>query len=155
MFIILDFLFIWVSYFFAFLLRYEHLPLGKNTISFIFSLPIYSAIYLFVYVLFGLYHSIWRYSDTVEIIRFGFANLLATIITFLFSKYILINLAYFDGHLYANSIYINTFISNMLLSMSLRLSYRVVLALRSMQFRLVNFNRPLDSRKRLLVVGAG
>lgn len=136
-----DVFFIILSFFVAFLVRFEFdIPVFYfNTIGPTLLLATFS--YILIFYFFGLYHSLWRYMSVDELFKLVFASLLGGISSY-FINIVLKNPI-------PRSVLLITWILVVFEAGSLRLGYRVLRRV----FR-KSQNRPLDY-KRILIVGAG
>ena len=113
------------------------------TSSYIYISLLSTAICFVVFLLFRLYNSIWRFASYIELMR-----TVAAVFVNMVIHYILIKVLY--GHISAAYYVIAAFI-HMMLSLSVRFSYRILLLLRASRQTVP----VVEGGKRIMLIGAG
>jgi FlaA1/EpsC-like NDP-sugar epimerase len=153
--IFLDAALIFVSYFLSYLLRFE----GKIPYSALWNLritlPYILAFKIVVFLAFGLYKGMWRYTGLVDLINVLKANLTASATIILAILFI----TRFQG--FPRSVFIVDGILTFLFIAGIRIVIRIVLYENERNFRTLfgrsvyKRERPGSGKKRLLIIGAG
>jgi len=141
----IDFIAIVISFFTTFLLRFDFsLPAGYGSFYLIW-LPIFIAVKLVSFYLFGLYRGIWRYTslwDVINIAKSAASASLVLILLFAFT-------GGFTG--FPRSIFFLDFLITIMLISFIRISVRLYFSNRHQETNYKN-DQPL---KRLILIGAG
>ncbi len=138
--VLLDFCLICISYYVAFLLRFEGIAPDWYIDLFFESLPILIAIKLGCFFYFGLYRNVWRYVSVEDLAAIAKAVTLGSLVSIIFFIY----LSRFQG--YSRAVFIIDWGLLLLLVAGIRLLFR---GLREY------FSRSWPARKRVLIMGAG
>ena len=145
LFLLIDSIAIVISFFGAFILRFDFtIPVSFNSFYIVW-LPIFILGKLSIYVLFGFYRGIWRYTSLWDIINIVKASLFASvalIILFAFT-------VGFSG--FPRSIFLSDFILSVILVSSSRVAVRIYFS----HFYFEQNDSNKAPKKRLLLVGAG
>lgn len=145
-FMFLDIIFINVSYIFSFLLRFEFnassRPFELFFTVYMNHVLIIIAIKLIVFYVFGLYRGLWKYAGTQEVLQTVGASFVSTAAVILYLVLVQKNLP--------RSIYVLSFIFDIILIGSMRLSYRFIKGFKDS----VNY-LPNVKIRRVMIVGAG
>ncbi len=157
--ILLDTIFINLSYIIAFLLRFEfdvEAPVFVAHFAvFVRYIPLITIITLAVYWMIGLYNSLWKYAGIEEIVKVALAILISTVSV--------VTALFMTGSGLPRSIYIISALMNFIFAGGLRLSYRFFRDLKS-SGNISNFyerwrsGRPfakITEPTKVMVVGAG
>lgn len=137
----IDVVLINLSVFISLALRFDaHIPVQYLNI-FLHSFILLTLMNIFIFYLFGLYRSLWRYASIDELIQILFAAVIASICNFIFG--------YFLDMMYPRSVYTFAGVLTFILLGGSRLSYRVLR-------RVKNFSvRKEDHKTRVMIIGAG
>ncbi|MDD3360187.1 MAG: nucleoside-diphosphate sugar epimerase/dehydratase [Hespellia sp.] len=141
-----DAMIIIISYFMALFVRFDFIfsKIPKNYMQgYIWSMPFWIIATICVFYGMRLYHSIWRFASTSEILRLVYA-------------FIVLIPVYFAGRVFMHlqmprSYYFIGFLVSGIFTTGLRFSYRFV---RSYHSRFVNNTEP-DDIERVMIIGAG
>lgn len=101
---IVHFFLIALSYYVAFMLRYDAILYGDNLNIFLKTLPTLILIKFLIFNYFGLFHGLWRYVSIYDLGQIIKANLFATVV------FILSNVIIYGVHIIPRFIFLNDFI---------------------------------------------
>jgi UDP-GlcNAc:undecaprenyl-phosphate/decaprenyl-phosphate GlcNAc-1-phosphate transferase len=139
--VVLDLILIPLAYWSSYLIRFEGSAYGANFPIFLKSLPIVVACQLFSFFLLGVYRGIWRYVGIRDVITYGKAVTIGTVLS------VLVNLGIYRFMGFSRTIFIIYWMILMALVTASRFSYR-----------LIDEATPKNSMKggkRTLIYGAG
>ena len=144
-FIAIDLVAIVISFFGAFILRFDFsIPVEYSNFYLVW-LPIFIAIKLFSFYLFGLYRGIWRYTSLWDILNIGKSALSATVTILLIFGFIV----GFDD--FPRSIFLLDFMLTIFTVSLIRVSVRLYF---SHLYIEKGTNNPISTKK-LILIGAG
>ena len=145
--IIIDILLIYLSYIFAFLIRFEWRLNVSNFDTFVEVAFILVAIKIVTFYYFKLYENLWRYAGVLDVLQIviavGTANAVAISYLFLMQA----NLP--------RSIYVLSFILDVFFIGGSRFGYRVIRELTSGRLYAINKNSRNRHSVKVLIIGAG
>jgi len=118
--VLLDLVLIPLAYWISYLLRFEGSAYGANFPVFIKSLPIVVACQLFAFFLFGVYRGIWQYVGMRDVIVFGKAITVGTVLS------VLINLGVYRFMGFSRTVFVIYWFILFALVTASRFSYRLI-----------------------------
>jgi len=139
--VLLDLVLIPLAYWSAYLIRFEGSAYGANFPVFLKSLPIVVACQLFSFFLLGVYRGIWQYVGMRDVIIYGKAITLGTILS------VLVNLGIYRFMGFSRTLFIVYWMILMALVTTSRFSYRLIDE--------ATPKNSMNGGKRTLIYGAG
>lgn len=118
--VLLDLILIPLAYWISYLLRFEGSAYGANFHIFFKSLPIVVACQLFAFFLFGVYRGIWQYVGMRDVIVFGKAITVGTVLS------VLVNLGVYRFMGFSRTVFVIYWFILFALVTASRFSYRLI-----------------------------
>jgi len=135
---------VYFSLWIGLVLRFNSFEIGTYSIGLIIVGLIYTSAIVILYILFGLYRSLWRYASVEELVKLILASIIVAITVFL--------LNYVIGRPLPNSTFAISLLLQTSISGGLRFSYRVARVIKN---SIKGNSDDSGNRNRVIIIGSG
>lgn len=140
---LLDIATVFIAIWLGLVLRFNSFDIDTYTLALQRMGTVYTVIILVVYLILGLYRSLWRFASLEELLKLIFAGLISVITAFLIN--------FVTGRPLPNSVFAIAYLVQVALSGGIRFSYRVARVLK----RSVSGGYQADNSDRVIIIGGG